>query len=323
MKSITIACCIGANALTAQWQVPVHLLMLDAMLRGLLFILVLTPVWAACQLSSLAEATLTISPGTSLRVNSPVSWQLEPGASIVNNGLIDLGTAATIEEQDGAPITGSGVERAVWPLAAPLAAAEPGNLGLTLTTPYSDGGLSVERGHLPRFADNGTPSIGRWYRISTPLPTYSTIDAALHYDLTELGPSQASALAIFAASSANGQWNPILTAINPEQNLSGSAPSPEVFLTAFDLDLATSAPTSTNGNEWSVSPTLVDDWVGVESRSSRSIESLELMDCQGRIVQQENELGAQRAALDMTRLPVGLYMLCINGGQSGFKLLRR
>ncbi|HRD51406.1 MAG TPA: T9SS type A sorting domain-containing protein [Flavobacteriales bacterium] len=293
------------------------------MLRGLLSVCVFGPLWAVGQTSSLSDATLTISPGTSLRINSPMSWQLDPGAAIINDGLIDLGTEGVIQEQDGAPITGSGIERAVWPLASPMADAEPGNLGLTLTTSYSNGGLTVERGHLPRFADNGTPGIGRWYRVATPVPTAFTFEATLQYDLTELGASQPSALALFVANDANGQWSPVLTTINPQQNLSGSTPAPEVFITAFDLDLATNAPSGSAGVEWSVSPTLVEEQVCIESRNGQSIGSLELMDSQGRMVVAVHELAMERATVDMTRLPGGSYILRINKGAHAFKLVKR
>ncbi|MBK8226917.1 MAG: T9SS type A sorting domain-containing protein [Flavobacteriales bacterium] len=293
------------------------------MLRRYSLFVLLVPGFCQAQDMVLSSGSLRVSNGTSLRIESPLAWQLDAGAVVINDGLIDLGGVGSMNELPGAPITGDGMERAVWLPTAPLANAEPGNLGLTLTTSFPDGGLVVERGHLPRVADNGTPGIGRWFRISTPVPTASTLAINLEYDPLELGPAQPSALSLFAGSSPTGPWSAVPTAISPQQVLSGNAPSPEVFITAFDSDLVTNASVASNGAAWSVSPTLVDDRVWIESLNGGPVKYLILSDAHGRIVQVENEPNEQRTALNMRHLPAGLYLLRINGEEGAFKLLKR
>ena len=54
----------------------------------------------------LVSGSMTIQEGTLLRLEGPITWTIEPGASVSNSGVIDLGTEATLVEPLGGPIQG-------------------------------------------------------------------------------------------------------------------------------------------------------------------------------------------------------------------------
>lgn len=293
------------------------------MQRRLIFLLLGMPVHASSQLMELVNAYLTVAPGTTLRLASPLTWQMAPGAIVANDGLIDLGSNAEIIEQPGAPFIGTGIELATWALTLPLAGDEPGNLGLTLTTSYSGGGLVVERGHLPRYSDNGTPSIGRWYRVSTPFSTTATLDALLNYDMTEIGGVLPSGLALLYGPGPGGPWEPSPTVGDePQQSLSASVPAPEVFITAFDLDAALSAPEASRAG-WRCWPTVFANGVSLANDSGEVLHEVHLHDASGRIVHQARFADAGHSVrLQFNSLSAGAYALVINGGETVFKLVK-
>jgi len=293
------------------------------MLRRLSIVLFLSPGIAIAQTMVLATGELELASGTSLRVESPMAWQLNPGTAVINHGLIDFGSVGTLSEQPGAPITGDGIERAVWPFTGPLQDAEPGNLGLGLTTSYPDGGLTVERGHLPRIAANGTTGISRWYRVSTPVATAVNMDAVLTYDLTEIDGVLPSSLALFHASAPNGTWEPTPTVGNePQQMLSAIVPAPELFITAFDLNAALSADASIQAG-WRCWPTVFADGVTIASVSGPALREVHVRDASGRLVHQARFADARATArVQLNGLTAGAYALVINGGEKVFKLVK-
>lgn len=271
----------------------------------------------------LAGGMLTVSAGTQVRIEAPLTWQLAPGAAVVNHGLIDFGAQGSLVEQAGSPITGTGIETAQWAPTAPLVDAEPGGLGLTLSTAYAGGDLRVERGHVPRETALGETSVARWYRVSTHIPTSDALLAAIRIDTTELNGIAPNVLGLY--HSADGQtWVPTISSIDlPSLTISGQTPAPEILLTAFDSEVVTRAFSTSAGDSWGVAPTLVDDWVRIESRRGRMIESLDLLDGHGRLVLRENPMDRFAAGLGMAGLPAGPYVVLINGGQGVFKLMKR
>lgn len=270
----------------------------------------------------LAGGMLTVSAGTQVRIEAPLTWQLAPGAAVVNHGLIDFGAQGSLVEQAGSPITGTGIESAQWAPTAPLVDAEPGGLGLRINTAYEGGGLRVERGHVPRTA-LGETSTARWYRVTSPIPTSEALLAAIQFDPTELNGIEPDLLGLY--HSADGQsWEPTVSSIDlTSLTISGQTPAPEILLTAFDSEVVTRAFSTSADDSWSVAPTLVDDRVLVESRRGRMIESLDLMDGHGRLVLRENPMDRLAAGLSMAGLPAGPYIVLINGGQGVFKLMKR
>jgi hypothetical protein len=283
----------------------------------------LCPAIVAAQGLTLSNGNLLVNAGTTLSVDGALTFSISPGATVVNHGRIDLGTEATLLEQPGAPITGDGFEEATWPVAAPLNSAEPGGLGLTLTTAYAEGGLRVERGHLPRTAWNGAEGIRRWYRVSVPGATAATLDAVLHYDGTELNAIMPSALALFSGPSATGAWTASPTLLNaPAQTLTASAPAPEVFITAFDLDAANGLAFS-DPDGWSCWPRIIEDacWIGIPQGGS--LREAVLIAVSGHMVQQfafAEAIGVQQVAVPALRS--GAYVLRLNGGERSFTLIK-
>src|SRR5436190_5315919 len=134
----------------------------------------------SAQAVSFSGGSMSIAAGTNVVLNGPLVWQLSADAVVVNDGLIELGEQAQLEESAGAPITGTGTEHALLPLTGPLVAAEPGGLGLTLSSALSEGTVSVTRGHLPRTATNGAVGIGRWFAVGADPATNGTLDLALY-----------------------------------------------------------------------------------------------------------------------------------------------
>lgn len=266
---------------------------------------------------------LTVTAGTELRIESAITWQIAPGATVVNHGRIDFGTQGALIEQDGSPITGSGTETAQWAPSAPLVDAEPGGLGLRLNTAYADGGLVVERGHLPRSASNGVLSIGRWYMISTPQATTESMDANLRYDLSELNGAAPEELSIFNASSAAGPWTPSISSSNPAlQEVSANVPSPLIFLTAFDHDaamgLSEEAP-----DRWKCWPSVIDQEVWLRVPPQDALRALALFDAGGRAWSLNTRMiGEDVLRIELPPLAAGLYHLRINDGAATFKLMK-
>lgn len=271
----------------------------------------------------MAGGSLQVESGTSLRIESALSWELALGASVINDGLIDFGTSATIVELPFAPITGSGIEAATWSNPGPLTDAEPGNLGLAITSAFSDGGLSVERGHLPRTSSNGIEGIARWYRVSTPVPSTAPMDAVLAYDLAEIGGVLPSALAIFTAGASTGPWSPVTTVGDaPQQILSAQVPAPEIFLTAFDFNAVLTAG-SIAPSGWNCWPTVFDEGVTLAHGEGRALRSLRLVDGQGRVVHADAFAGANGTLkVPLAGLAAGAYALVVNDGEQVFKLVK-
>jgi len=293
------------------------------MLRWLRALPLLCPVFASAQNLALSNGSLLVSAGTTLSVDGALTFLIAPGAGVVNHGRIDLGTQANLVEQPGAPITGDGIEEATWPVAAPLNSEEPGSLGLTLTTAYADGGLRVERGHVPRTAWNGMEGIGRWYRVSVPSTTMATLDAVLHFDATELNAIMPSALAVFSGPTATGAWAATTTLLDaPAQTLSASAPAPDVFITAFDLDAANGL-TFGEPDSWSCWPRIIEEvcWIGIPQGAA--LRDAVLFDVSGRVVEQfafTEAIGVK--SITIPALRSGAYVLRLNGGERSFTLIK-
>lgn len=279
----------------------------------------------AAQTMSLVGGTLEVSPGTTLRVNGPITWEINPGASVLNDGLIDLGTQAILMESDGFPVVGSGLEVAIEPTSAPLTGVDPGGLGLTITTAYADGGLMVERGHLPALAPTGVEGIARWYRVSTPQQTNEALLVQLHYDLTELNGIAPLNLSLFEAPSYSGTWVPVVSTGNVgAQTLDGTTLPPTDHITAFDLDLATSILPDDVEPGITVWPTMVEESITIGMPLNAALSKAELFDALGRSVWIHNARPGTtgRVTLSIPELASGTYSLVINAS-SLHKLIRR
>ena len=264
-----------------------------------------------------------VDSGTTVVLQGPLVWQLAPGAQVINDGTIDMGTEAVVAEVDGSPITGGGTETATWAPTGTLANVEPGGLGLAITSAYASGDLQVERGHVPQFTTNGTASIARWYRISTPAPTTEAMNVVLHYDLTELGATTPVELSVFEAPALAGMWTPLLTFLNePAQTLSATDQSPTAYITAFDFDAALPVSEQAAPLTAQVWPTVIVDGVNVSLSNAGIISRIDLCNAFGQAVLQH--LPTSRTSTAYVPLPAlasGVYVLRVNGAATGHRLI--
>jgi len=261
--------------------------------------------------------SLTVTAGTTLELIGPISWNLAGDAQVVNDGHIELGEQGHLEETIGAPITGTGTETATWPIAGPMSGAEPGGLGLTITSAYAAGGMRVERGHLPTPGPNSTASIARWFRTTTPTTNSDEMDVVFHYDPAELNGILPVALSLFVAPDLGGPWTAIATTGDePAFELSGTDQAPANYITAFDLDATTRVDANSELQRPQVWPTLFTDVLMVKLPEGTPLERTELIDASGRIVQlpftQTNASGV--ATISVPSLTSGPYVLRVNGG---------
>jgi hypothetical protein len=191
-------------------------------------------------------------------------------------------------------------------------------LGLTLTTGYAGGDLSVIRGHEPRVGPNNTTSIGRWYRTITPQPNPEDIGVVFGYDPTELNGIVPAALSLFVADGSNGPWSAIATVGNePANELSGSDQAPAAFITAFDLEatLAVEAAEVTEG--MIVYPTVFDHELHITVPEGSDLERFELMEALGKVVVDRSfPATSGTTTVQLPSLAAGPYVLRLNGRAS-------
>lgn len=138
------------------------------------------------QVNTLGGTNIVIDAGTSLRLDGADTWTIASGASVVNNGLITLASTASIDEAAGAPIAGLGTEHIDSTFDAPLANAEPGGLGMRLSTSAATGPLALERGHSPYTDYSGHTSVARWYRVIPAQNSGLNAMLTFEYDPVEL-----------------------------------------------------------------------------------------------------------------------------------------
>lgn len=273
---------------------------------------------------TLSGGALTVLAGTTITIGGPLTWQMGAGAQVQNNGVIDLGTNCVLVEQPGAPFTGTGTEVATHPLAAPLSGVDVGGLGLSVTTPYAEGDLQVERGHQPVLAVTGVESIERWYRVFTPQPNAFDVGVELHYDLTELNGIDPDLLGLYVSQMLAGPWSGLASVSNVgAQTVTGTDQQPVEYFTAFDADAANATGRLSEDAGPRAWPSLFQDLIHVQPAANERITQLELLDAQGRVAWLP-VIGASSAGLVVLHPPTlapGTYLLRING-QWNIKLVR-
>ncbi|MEZ4791282.1 MAG: T9SS type A sorting domain-containing protein [Flavobacteriales bacterium] len=271
-------------------------------LRPLLFITTLGSVVAMTgQTVDLTGGSLRVSPGTSLRFEGPVTFSIQPGAEVVNDGLIDLGSAATLVEPAGGPITGTGTEVAQIDLDGPIGNEEPGGLGLSLTTDFPAGPVTIIRGHLPRAFPEGDPSIKRWFRIDAPSATAGMANITIAYDPTELNGLSSDAIGLFRSDALDGPWDPLASTNDPVTHLVlGSVTAPFGIYTAFDVNAPTASPSLLATNGLHVWPTLTSELLFIHSTDGTPLGPILVFDGLGRSM----PLTAQSATADLVSLDV-------------------
>ncbi|HQW40381.1 MAG TPA: hypothetical protein PK149_04410 [Flavobacteriales bacterium] len=284
-------------------------------------ILLLDQAVVSGQQMRLISGTVTVAEGTTVALEGPLEWTIDPGATVVNNGLISLGETAKIFEPVGGPITGAGTETAVLTAIVPYSNEEPGNLGLDLSSSSGPSPITVVRGHIPREFPEGDSSIGRWFELQSGPMVNGSIDVVLTYDPSELYGLPPGNLSLFSSGDMTGPWSLMASAPDVGSNsVSGNWFQPGGYITAFDMDAPTPVPTLVVQNGFNVFPTVVNDVVHVVALDHQPIESLELFDGIGRTVPVDPiRSGVDHVQVVLTGLGVGAYFLRLNN-QHVFKL---
>ncbi|MCB0792655.1 MAG: hypothetical protein H6595_02625 [Flavobacteriales bacterium] len=265
------------------------------------------PDLAFGQMSS-GPGAMVIDSATVLRIDAPVNWTLDPGTSLVNNGIILLGPEATITEQTGAPISGDGVERIALTFAGPLVGEEPGGLGLALTTSTSPDSLMVVRGHRSYTDTSGTMSIARWFDVRSTMPVTGA-SLALHYDTTELNGASEADLALGRASAGDSLWTsyPTLSDLNMHVATAPMVDSLGLF-TLFPFTLSTGSPAHPEALAWHLGPIPAHENIFVLGPSGATLTHAVLVDAHGRIVRSLGRI-ISGTAIELAGLAPGAYML--------------
>lgn len=156
------------------------------------------------QLKVSGSTSLTVEPGTTITLDSPVADTFEVGSSatVINNGLIHLGDSVVISEQPGNPIAGNGYES--FDIPSGTFSGNPGNLGFEFTNPVIVPAFQIQRWHNSIQIDQSGNSVARVFKFD-PQFTLTSAPYSFYYDQTELGPLTESDLISYNQTSP-GTW---------------------------------------------------------------------------------------------------------------------
>jgi hypothetical protein len=133
---------------------------------------------------------------------------LEQGNLQLNSRTLDLGYTGRIEgERNNARITGNpgGVIKAYAVLNSP-AAANPGNLGVEISSASSLGETVIIRGHSAQLSAEGQPVIARYYDIKPRFNTNLRATLRFYYLDAELNNGKEDALTFFSSKNDQASW---------------------------------------------------------------------------------------------------------------------
>lgn len=268
----------------------------------------------SAQSTQFLSGSLTIAEGTSLRFQGPGELVIQPGAAIINHGVIDLGDATILMEPVGAPITGGGSETATLNGSGPWNSVEPGGLGLTLSAGELEGPLTVTRGHGPRSFPEGDQSVARWFAIDAPNDPVSEVIISMRYDPTELNGLSPENLGLFRSETVDGPWAAITSTNNGgASTVSGTLATATNHLTAFDANAPTASPYLFATGDLRVWPTLACCEVMVQAQNGLVLNDLEIFDAVGRLQRTSTTASSdQLAVIDVSGLARGIHHLRVN-----------
>lgn len=280
-----------------------------------------TALCTHAQSVELLGGSITVQEGTTIELNGPLEFLIQSDAAVINHGVIDLGTQATVNEPVDGPISGNGIEVSRVTAQGPFSALEPGGLGLTLTTFAPSGPITVTRGHTALTFPEGDPSIGRWFEVEAPEATSGSMDLVLNYDATELGLLQPGSLSLFRATAMDGPWDALPSTNDPGAfTVSSSWVAPWTYVTAFDANAPTASSSLFATPQLQVWPTLTTGLVVVQTRDGSPLGSLELLDATGRSVRSFiDRRSADLATLNIAHASAGAYFLRV-GQRTTIKL---
>lgn len=261
------------------------------------------------QAVDLSGGSLRIGAGTTLRFEGPMTFTIQPGAEVVNDGTIDMGMAARLDEPSGGPITGAGTEMALIDLDGPIGNEEPGGLGLSISTDFAAGPITITRGHIARVFPEGDPSVERWFRIDAPFTTSGVADITIAYDASELNGLSSDAIGLFRSDMLDGPWNPLASTNDPVDHLvQASVAAPWGVYTAFDVNAPTASPSLVATNGLHVWPTLTSEQIFIHSTDGTPLGPVVVFDGLGRSLAIPSRTSSHDLVeLDVAHLAAGAY----------------
>lgn len=221
--------------------------------------------------------------------------QIAAGKLHLNGKTLTLGPDAILEEENSATVTGtSGKIVTTRTLNAP-SSANPGKLGLEISSSANLGVTTIERYHDARTG-NGNQSIKRVFRIIPSLNTGLNASLRIYYDNSELNSIPEQNLVMFTSANGVNFWNltgGTVDTLNNFVNVSGlnsfgyhtlaSALNPlPVELTSFSaayentyVMLRWSTATERENRGWDIEKRTNEDWktIGFVEGNGTSLES--------------------------------------------------
>lgn len=268
----------------------------------------------------LLSGALIVEQGTTMRLSDGTAWTIAPGAQVVNDGLIELGAAALINEPIGGPITGSGTERISVAAGEAQPALGHGGLGLRIEQGAPLPSLTVTRGHLPRSDAALGVSMARWYRLQGGEQLSPGADLIFHYDETELGALSEVPLGMARSFAEEGPWSAMPSEGQPDLNAVNGPYSPggdhfSVF--AFDPLSESAASHAAPGLvAW---PSFTDGPLTIAAPAGAALGDLRIVDGTGRVMLRFGRAGQGASrAIDASALPAGAYVLIAESGSARF-----
>ncbi len=258
--------------------------------------------------------TLTVAAGTLLRIDGPITWELATGSTCVNDGNIELTPSAVIQEADGAPIMGQGLEHIAVTYANALANSDPGGLGLLVSTAVAPDVVDLWRGHVPMSEAGGAQSVARWYDWSSSVNAGLNAAIAFRYDPVLLnGIAEADqVLHVYAGGSV---WSPLPSAVNTAaRTVSASGLDSLGTFTTFDGALPTGIARPADRPGAVLMPTVSDTEVRLIAAPTDRSRVVDVFDATGRIVWR-SVLPANGGTLTIpvSGLGTGLHLVHVQG----------
>ena len=134
---------------------------------------------------------------------------MDNGNLELNNHTVDLGAIGSIAgERNDARITGNygGTVKATALLNAPQA-ANPGHIGVEITSASNLGTTTITRGHVAQGNATGETSIQRYFDITPSVNTNLQVSLRFYYFDNELAGNNKDALNLFATKNGQQDWS--------------------------------------------------------------------------------------------------------------------
>lgn len=278
------------------------------------------PLIASLLVTGVASGQMVLDSGTSLiltnsthlRIEAPINFTIATGASLVNDGLIVFGPQAELDEQAGAPITGTGTEITSRSYSLPMLSVEPAGLGFSFTTSTAPDSFIVERGHVARENNLNIEGIDRWYRVRGGAGAGLGVSGVLAYDPSELNGIPEAALRMAVNSDGGTWWPELLSTIDLGAHTATSVlPDSLGWFTLFD-DAVISDIEAPVGLPvvFALEPTLASERITISGGSP--MQRIDVFDAIGSLWFSNSSLSSQRAVVDVSGLPSGAYLVLVN-----------